>query len=94
LSAIFTETNVIPEDKNSEQYGARTDSRTDVIKTTPWFYFPYLGKMKIKYILYITGLWCLTPLTTIFQLYRGGKIYWWRKQACPPTCKPLTNVIT
>jgi hypothetical protein len=31
LSAIFTETNVIPEDKNSEQYGARTDSRTDVI---------------------------------------------------------------
>jgi hypothetical protein len=54
--AIFTETNVIPEDKNSEQYGARTDSRTDVIKTTPWFYFPYLGKMKIKYILYITGL--------------------------------------
>jgi hypothetical protein len=48
LSAIFTETNVIPDDKNSEQYGARTDSRTDVIKTTPWFYFPYPGKMKIQ----------------------------------------------
>jgi hypothetical protein len=42
---------------------------------------------------YSSWVWrCLTPCGTIFQLYRGGQFYWWRKQVYLEETIDMTQV--
>ena len=55
-------------------------------------------KLYLIYIDCLFVLWCVSSLSTIFQLYRGDQFYRWRKSEDlrrPRTCpKSLTNFIT
>ncbi|XP_041462840.1 solute carrier family 23 member 1-like [Lytechinus variegatus] len=41
---ILTVTDVFPNDQSSPYYQVRTDSKSEGVANTPWFYFPYPGQ--------------------------------------------------
>ena len=60
-----------------------------------WSYLPFkiaIPALVLDWLVGLVGSWCLTPPSTIFQLYCGGKFYWSKKPENPEKTTDLLQI--
>ena len=67
-------------------------SGSSIIRITHVFVVSLRWHLKLQISFMGLGLWCLTLLSAIFQLYSGGQFYWWRKLECSEKPTDLSQV--
>ena len=87
--------------KSASKHTAQTDNikhKQSFAVSMRHAFVPFKGNENDEclYIMFIVkqglGLWCLMPLSTVFQLYPGGQFNWWRKPEYPEKTTDLSQV--
>ena len=66
---------------------------TNMAKTEcPWYLAAATWICSILFKMWLVGLWCLMPLSTILQLFRGSQFYCWRNPEYPEKTTDLLQV--